>query len=727
MSSSSKPRVVILGGGVAALAAAFELTEQPDWRDRFASIEVYQMGWRLGGKGASGRNADLGQRIEEHGLHVWPGFYDNAFQLMRRCYAELSRPPGAPLATWDEAFRPQHFIVVAEQDGGAWKPWGFQAPPNAAQPGDNIDPPQLWDFFLGGLELMANWFHQLANQPPAASFALLRRPQFGLIDWLLGGLESAAAFTHLRGVADWLHGRLLRRLFHSAFAAFAPASDNLLLDAARDLAGLLGSSPQAPSRREQELLLWLADRALAWLTPQLGPLDSLSDTLRRLWIQLDFAQTMLRGAIHDDVFTHGFAALDGETFVAWMRRHGASPITLESALMRGLHAFVFAFENADPARPNLAAGVALQLALRLTLAYKGAVMWKMQAGMGDVVFAPLFEVLSRRGVLFHFFHRVTELKLAADGRSIEEIRLKRQATVLSEPYQPLVDVHGLPCWPNQPRYEQLAEGAALQSQHVNLESVWENWPDVADVTLTAGRDFDCVVLGMSLGALPHTCQQLAQADANWRNMLQQVRTIPTRAAQLWFTPDLAQLGWPQDSPILTAFAGPLETWADMSQTLPREVWPAAAAPRNVAYFCHAAPDDGPLPPPGSNIFLAEQTADTGRDLAAALGSHAHFLFPAASPAGGTGLDWQHLHDPAGNAGIARLNSQFWRANVTPSERYVQSLAGTTGHRLSPDQSGFANLFLAGDWTLNDLNVGCIEAAVLSGRHAARAILSQPPP
>ena len=56
------------------------------------------MGWRLGGKGASGRNAAHGSRIEEHGLHIWFGFYDNAFLTMRQCYEELARaPPTAAL------------------------------------------------------------------------------------------------------------------------------------------------------------------------------------------------------------------------------------------------------------------------------------------------------------------------------------------------------------------------------------------------------------------------------------------------------------------------------------------------------------------------------------------------------------------------------------------------------------------------------------------------------
>ena len=76
-------------------------------------------------------------------------------------------------------------------------------------------------------------------------------------------------------------------------------------------------------------------------------------------------------------------------------------------------------------------------------------------------------------------------------------------------------------------------------------------------------------------------------------------------------------------------------------------------------------------------------------------------------------------------GAARLDSQFWRANIDPSDRYVQSLPGTDRLRLRADRSGYANLFLAGDWTDNGLNAGCIEAAVLSGLQAANAVLGRP--
>src|SRR5262249_3571854 len=95
-----KEKIVILGGGMGAMSAAFAPTDQPGWQDRYP-VDVYQIGWRLGGKGASGRNKDVNNRIEEHGFHMWFGFYENAFRMMQRCYDELKRFPGTPLATWE--------------------------------------------------------------------------------------------------------------------------------------------------------------------------------------------------------------------------------------------------------------------------------------------------------------------------------------------------------------------------------------------------------------------------------------------------------------------------------------------------------------------------------------------------------------------------------------------------------------------------------------------------
>ena len=75
-------------------------------------------------------------------------------------------------------------------------------------------------------------------------------------------------------------------------------------------------------------------------------------------------------------------------------------------------------------------------------------------------------------------------------------------------------------------------------------------------------------------------------------------------------------------------------------------------------------------------------------------------------------------------GVARLTSQYVRANVDGSQRYVQSLPGSRRFRLRVDESGYDNLVLAGDWTRCGLDAGCIEAAVLSGLEAANTVLGR---
>ncbi len=103
---------------MAGVTAAWELS-RPGWRDRFDAITVYQRGWLLGGKGASTRGAH--GEILEHGLHVWPGYYDNAFRLLRDCYAELDRArtdPSCPIRTWRDAFVPAPDVGVFEHVDG---------------------------------------------------------------------------------------------------------------------------------------------------------------------------------------------------------------------------------------------------------------------------------------------------------------------------------------------------------------------------------------------------------------------------------------------------------------------------------------------------------------------------------------------------------------------------------------------------------------------------------
>ena len=123
----AKPRIAILGGGAGAVTAALELSA-PGWEHHFESITLYQQGWRLGGKGACGRGRDL--RIEEHGLHLWFGFYENAFQLLDRCHRELDAREKAGQPRWDlqfknveDSFSRVEQLAVTDHDGCHWGLW----------------------------------------------------------------------------------------------------------------------------------------------------------------------------------------------------------------------------------------------------------------------------------------------------------------------------------------------------------------------------------------------------------------------------------------------------------------------------------------------------------------------------------------------------------------------------------------------------------------------------
>ena len=97
--------------------------------------------------------------------------------------------------------------------------------------------------------------------------------------------------------------------------------------------------------------------------------------------------------------------------------------------------------------------------------------------------------------------------------------------------------------------ERAAADAALGAA---LESSWGT-PGHPIEPLVAGRDFDTLILGISLGALPQLCSELAlvagPGGRAWKRMLDQVKTVRTQAAQLWLKPDLPRLGWPTESPI----------------------------------------------------------------------------------------------------------------------------------------------------------------------------------
>lgn len=679
---------------MAALSAAWRLSHDETIRSG-GSITVYQRGWRLGGKGASSRG--LHGRIEEHGLHVWLGYYDNAFRVMRECYAELNRQqtdPACPIATWRDAFSPSDAVGLATRGSHGWAEWTALFSSNHDEPGaptistESMSPTV---FVSRALTLLKDFFASLPNSSVDGGRVVMSADP-----------RPPGRNTTVSSLID-----LGRRAVDAAMAVTLEAM-HLSINGVRSLPETLPTS-EAVSLLES-------------FRSRLSQLMRRTEGSSRMFELLDLVATSVRGILADGLLTdpRGFAAVNGEEYRDWLRRHGAAEETFESPLVVGVYDLVFGFRHGDPTLPSFAAGTGLFLSAKIFFDYKGSIFWKMQAGMGDVVFAPLYQALRSRGVRFEFFHDVRELTISADGQNVETVLLSRQAALRSGvgSYEPLMYFGGVPCFPDAPDATQLVDPV---DQPRMLETLWCRDRSGTPVELRHNIDFDVVVFGLSVGMVPFTCGPILEYDQRWRSMVRKIGTVATQSVQLWLHPSETELGWAHPGSTLTGYVKPFDTVASMSHLRPVEQWPDNSSPGSIFYFCNTLPDDGP-PGPDDQQYFGHQQDRVRRHAVQFFEHDLARLMPGSQRDGA--FAWDLLVDPSDAAGAARLTSQYWTANVDPSDRYVQSLPGTDRYRLRPDDSGFANLFLAGDWTDCGLNAGCIEAAAVSGLQAANAVLGR---
>jgi uncharacterized protein with NAD-binding domain and iron-sulfur cluster len=660
---------------MAGLSAAWRLSE-PGWRDRFESITVYQRGWRLGGKGASSRGPH--GRIEEHGLHVWLGSYENAFALLRECYAELDRAatdPTAPVQTWDQALIPSDNLAMADKWGDDWSIWPGWFSRNEELPGEPDATGReltVVGFLRRALRLVLDFADSL-DEPSA----------YGLV------LSASAKPAPARWIDTVARGML------ATLAAMANP-----LPAQAIAAGLLGR-----------------------------PLEAVREALdyerrpdhKRFWLLLSLLTATARGLIVDNLVSdpRGFRAINDEDYGAWIMRHGAHPDVLDFPLVRGLYDMVFGYENGDYERPAFAAGSAVLLTGIALFGYKGAFFWKMTAGMGDVVIAPIYQALRRRGVEFEFFHRVDALHRDDRHQVIDAITMGRQARLADgvDHYEPLTRVRGLAVFPDRPLVDQIQQQAGVE----DLESHFGPRDDVETRVLRRGVDFDHIVLATSLGMVELVATELIADNPEWRDMTTHLRTVATQAFQLWLRPDESALGWDRPGVTTSGYVTGFDTWASMPQTLWAEDWPEHDRPGTVAYFCGAL--RAAWPTTDNHADYVDRCREQVRSEAVSYLDHNIGLYlPGAVSE--QGFAWHLLSGVNGHRGIAALDTQHVSVNIDPSDRYVQSVPGSDKYRLRSDESGYDNLVLAGDWTDSGINAGCIEAAVMSGLQAANALLGR---
>ncbi len=718
----AKVKVAVLGGGVGGCVAAMRLTATQELRDRY-EVTVYQPGFRLGGKGASGRNADEANRIEEHGLHMWFGFYDNAFREMRQAYVELDRDPQThPLATLDDAFHGSDTVVVYDTEGKDehWRGMPVKFPvndtpdrPGGPTPyvGDGATLPTFWQILgLVNDVLVTQWAEQ-AKKYPGLAMPYMKLPLSPADMWLVPVLTSMDLGFKLLGT---------------------------IIDAAEAGQPLPIAVPKQlkPEAAAAAVLRGLRD--MIWSVVKDKHADDAH--LRLIFTCTDIAAATVAGFAQDEVLDKGFEVLNQYELTEWLVANGVLEVTSgttpaeRSPALRAIYDLVFAYEDGDIDRPNAAAGTALNDVVRLLFTYRQHIGYKMQAGMGDAVFGPFYEVLANiRKVKFRFFHAATGFGVSSTGSGppvVDSIQMVEQVQLANnaKKYNPLVTVEKLKCWPAEPRWNKLVAGAQLKASGIDFE--YEVNPlNTTPKTLKRGVDFDEVVLAVSPGRLvqyfpddaPGIADELVKHSKQFATAMKHVGLVRTQALQMWFTKDTAALGYPHGADsVAGTFTEPMDTYCDMTHLIPRESWPAGTV-RSIAYFC------GVLDHRAETHDQA--TARVRLTLDSFTEDHLDGIYPnvATQTGGGKKVDWSVFATSPKHKALGakqKLSTQYWRANTHGTELYVLSKAGSIEHRLRSDDTGFANLVAAGDWTRNGVDGGCVEAAAISAVYAANAIVKR---
>ena len=422
MSENQKKKIAVLGAGMSALSAVHELTNYEGWKDDY-EVTIYVRGWRVGGKTATGRGPNM--RIEEHGIHIMQGWYNNSFRLIKDVYAERAKnhlDPNCPIQTWEEAFIEDDGTLLMEysKSEGRWINWPLVMPGNDAEPGDG--PPltvwQLFDkalamameFILGspyqtGEAAWEKWILDIFF-PPQSEYIAAMNPNASLPP-----PPSSGGTTTKVATAKTLERSLVPPNTQTVAAGGAPSAKhhwwNALIetvdekykhiegrvevkmmahvhDLVKEMAKHEQGTPLVSNTgvSHHETIIAGLEHFIEWLFSGVGDLLMKDDRFRRIVTLLEFMVVNMKGILKDvyDPATHelDFERVMKYDYREWITMHGASEMVLACPVVRFMYTGVFANEYGDDFDGGrIAAGTALRLTM-LAFGYKRAFVFTIR-------------------------------------------------------------------------------------------------------------------------------------------------------------------------------------------------------------------------------------------------------------------------------------------------------------------------------------------------------------
>ena len=393
--NATKKKIAILGGGIGSLSTAYELTDYEGWQDHY-DITVYQMGWLLGGKCATKRGAN--NRIEEHGIHLFLGFYNNAFRMFQGVFKEQKNKglnPENPFKTWEDAFERQDSIFLPEYSKlkEKWLRWSLVFPRNELVPGVGGSPNEWVNakkMMTLALEILLGNPFEKANQKGCLGFlAPLFEKMFRLgaknatddikrtvekdskkdspeLHYASQGETHPEWWTevdeHVRKNYKHISGPIEYKYLHHAktLAETMPESE----EEAGQLVEQNGPHPHG-------VIVKLLYEFVVGVEKFLIDIFPGDDAIRRWWIMTQLAYVIYKGlnSIYDKkTGKYDFDSINHLDFRTWLVSLGAHESVVWSAPVKDIYTLIFAYPEGDTTQAGkVAAGTALLGAMLIVL------------------------------------------------------------------------------------------------------------------------------------------------------------------------------------------------------------------------------------------------------------------------------------------------------------------------------------------------------------------------